>query len=216
MNSTVRFIRTNTRVAPVPFVPEVLLHQGGDAVELWQAMEDAAGTPLSPPFWAFAWLGGQALARYVLDHPAVTAGRAVLDLAAGSGLVAVAAARAGAAAVTANEIDGYALAAVGLNAAANGVAVALVPGDLLDGGVPGDPPADVVLAGDVFYRKPMADRVLPFLARARRRGAEVLVGDPGRAYLPRERLAPVAAYDIPAAAGLEDATVKPVTVWRLR
>jgi predicted nicotinamide N-methyase len=208
-------IRAHTRVAPVPYVPEVRLHQADAAIELWQVMEGWAGGELPPPFWAFAWLGGQALARHLLDHPEVVAGRSVLDLAAGSGLVAIAAARAGAAVVAANEIDEYALRAIALNAELNGVAVRVVPGDLLDRDEPGAV-ADVVLAGDVFYRKPMADRVLPFLARARAAGAEVLVGDPGRAYLPRERLAPVAAHAVPSAADLEDAAVKPVTIWRLR
>jgi predicted nicotinamide N-methyase len=210
-----QFIRAHTRAAAVPYVPEVSLHQAGEAIELWQAMEGTAGDQLPPPFWAFAWLGGQALARYLLDHPEVVAGRAVLDLAAGSGLVAIAAALAGAAEVTANEIDEYAVTAIALNAEANRVAVRVVPGDLLDGHLPAGVRADVVLAGDVFYRKPMADRVLPFLARARRRGAEVLVGDPGRAYLPRERLLPVAGYDVPAAADLEDADVKRVDILRL-
>ena len=207
-------IRAHTAVAPVPFVPEVRLHQAGAAIELWAAMEDWTGGELPPPFWAFAWLGGQALARHLLDHPETVAGRSVLDLAAGSGLVAIAAARAGAAEVTANEIDGYALRAIALNAELNGVAVRPVPGDLLDRDAPGAVP-EVVLAGDVFYRKPMADRVLPFLARARAVGAQVLVGDPGRAYLPRERLEPVAEYLVPSVADLEDAAVKPVTVWRL-
>jgi predicted nicotinamide N-methyase len=208
-------IRSHTRVAPVPYVPEVRLYQADAAIDLWQAMEGWAGGELPPPFWAFAWLGGQALARHLLDHPDVVAGRSVLDLAAGSGLVAIAAARAGAAEVAANEIDEYALRAIALNAALNGVALRVVPGDLLDRDEPGAV-ADVVLAGDVFYRKPMADRVLPFLTRALAAGAEVLVGDPGRAYLPRERLVPVAEHAVPSAADLEDAAVKPVTIWRLR
>jgi predicted nicotinamide N-methyase len=211
-----QFIRAHTRAAAVPYVPEVSLRQAGAAIDLWQAMEGTAGAELPPPFWAFAWLGGQALARHVLDHPRIVAGRAVLDLAAGSGLVAIAAALAGAAEVTANEIDEYAVTAIALNAEANRVAVRVVPGDLLDGDLPDGLRADVVLAGDVFYRKPMADRVLPFLTRARRCGAEVLVGDPGRAYLPTRCLDPVAGYDVPAAADLEDADVKRATVWRLR
>lgn len=205
------FVRAYTSVAGVPFVPEVRLHQARDLIALWQRTEDAAGTQAPPPFWAFAWAGGQALARYLLDHPEVVAGRTVFDLAAGSGLVAIAAALAGAAQVSANEIDEYAVAAIALNASANGVTVRPVPGDLLDG----DVTADVVLAGDVFYRKPMADRVLPFLERARRGGADVLVGDPGRAYLPRARLIRLAGYDVPVVAELEDADVKRVDVWRL-
>jgi len=208
-------IRAHTRVAPVPYVPEVRLHQADAAIDLWQAMEGWEGGELPPPFWAFAWLGGQALARHLLDHPEVVAGRSVLDLAAGSGLVAIAAARAGAVEVTANEIDRYALSAIPLNAEANGVAVGVVAGDLLGGEPPDGVPMDLLLAGDVFYRRPLADRVLPFLARARRRGAEVLVGDPGRAYLPRERLEPVARYEVTVAADLEDAPVKEATIWRL-
>ncbi|HEU5108639.1 MAG TPA: 50S ribosomal protein L11 methyltransferase [Micromonosporaceae bacterium] len=207
-------IRAHTAVAPVPFVPEVRLHQADAAIDLWAAMEGWTGGELPPPFWAFAWLGGQALARHLLDHPATVAGKSVLDLAAGSGLVAIAAARAGAAEVAANEIDEYALRAIALNASLNGVAVTPVPGDLLDRDAPGAVP-DVVLAGDVFYRRPMAERVLPFLARARAAGARVLVGDPGRAYLPRERLVAVAKYAVPSSADLEDAPVKSVTVWCL-
>lgn len=206
------FVRAHTRVAEVPFLPEIRLHQAADVIGLWQATEKRAGMVDSPPpFWAFAWAGGQALARYLLDHPEVAAGRTVLDLAAGSGLVGIAAALACAARVTANEIDAYAVAAITLNAAANRVPVEVVAGDLLDG----RPPAvDVVLAGDVFYRRPMAERVLPFLDRARRAGAEVLVGDPGRAYLPRERFVRVSRYIVPVVADLEDAAVKPVDVWR--
>ncbi|HYN97235.1 MAG TPA: 50S ribosomal protein L11 methyltransferase [Pilimelia sp.] len=215
------FVAAHTRLGPVPFVPEVLLYQAADAIALWETTEAVAGAPLPPPFWAFAWAGGQALARYVLDHPELVAGRTVLDLAAGSGLVAIAAARAGAAAVHANEIDQHALAAIAVNAAANGVPVAVLPGDLLatDAGAGSSAgtgiAADVVLAGDVFYRKPMADAVLPFLRRARRRGADVLVGDPGRAYLPRGAFQRLAAYDVPVVAELEDAAVKRTEVWAL-
>jgi predicted nicotinamide N-methyase len=205
------FVGRHTAVRPVPYVPEVRLHQADDAIALWETLEEIAGAQLPPPFWAFAWAGGQALARYVLDHPETVAGRTVLDLASGSGLVAIAAAAAGAAAVRANEIDPYALVAIDLNAHANGARLDAVAGDLLDG----DPDADVVLAGDVFYRKPMADRVLPFLLRARERGSLVLVGDPGRAYLPRDGFTAVAAYDLPVVASLEDAAVKRTTVWRL-
>jgi predicted nicotinamide N-methyase len=212
VGSETSFVRDNTRVAAVPCVPEVRLHQADDAIGLWQATESAAGGPLPPPFWAFAWAGGQALARYVLDRPTTVAGKVVFDLAAGSGLVAVAAALAGAVEVTANEIDGYAAAAIALNADLNGVPVAIDTGDLLDGA---PPRADVVLAGDVFYRRPMAERVLPFLERARDRGVDVLVGDPGRAYLPRDRFVRVASYDVAVAADLEDAAVKRVDVWRL-
>jgi predicted nicotinamide N-methyase len=161
------FVRANTRLAPVPFLPELVLYQADEPIELWERTE-VAGAEQPPPFWAFAWAGGQALARHVLDDPELVSGRAVLDLATGSGLVAVAAARAGARVVTANDIDPLSLAAAEANAAANGVPVRLVEGDLLETGFPD---ADVILAGDVFYSREMAGRVLPFLRRAAGRGA---------------------------------------------
>src|SRR6202035_4557189 len=164
-------------------------------------------------FWAFPWAGGQALARYLLDHPTCAAGRAVLDLAAGSGLVAIAAAKAGAAAVTASETDPLAFTAIELNCAANGVTLEATVGDVLDGGASG---TDLVLAGDAFYERPMAERLLPYLERARASGAVVLVGDPGRAYLPRDRFEAVASYDVPVSRVMEDADVKRTTAWRLR
>ena len=199
--------------APVPLVPEVVLHQGGGVVALWEQVERATGrTGTAPPFWAYPWAGGQALARHVLDHPGEVAGRRVLDLASGSGLVAVAAALAGAAAVTAAEVDELAVAATGLNAAANSVAVDAVLRDVLAGDGEG---AEVVLAGDVFYERAMAERVLPFLRRAVARGASVLVGDPGRAYLPASGLQQVAVHQVPVVAELEDAATKRTTVWRV-
>jgi len=206
------FVRTHTRVGPPPLVPEIVLHLGDDAIEVWEQTERDAGSERPPPFWAFAWAGGQAVARYLLDHPETVAGRRVLDLAAGCGVVAVCAARAGAATVTANEIDPLAGAAITLNARANGVDVAVVLGDLLDGDH-GD--AETILAGDVFYQQPMTDRVLPFLRRAAAGGALVLVGDPGRAYTPREHLSPLAEYDVPVPASIEDGPVKRTTVWRI-
>jgi predicted nicotinamide N-methyase len=205
------FVLANTRLAPAPFVPEVRLHQADDAIALWERTEEVTGTRLAPPFWAFAWAGGQALARYLLDHPDLVAGRRVLDLAAGGGVVAVAAAKAGAATVVAAEIDPAALTALRLNAAANGVTVTGVLGDVLDG--PAE--ADVVTAGDVFYNREMTARMLGFLARAAAGGALVLVGDPGRAYVPRDRLTEVAVYQVPTTAALENADVKPTTVFAL-
>jgi predicted nicotinamide N-methyase len=201
------------RLAAVPLVPEVRLHLAEDAIVLWARLEAAAGTPQNPPFWASAWAGGQAVARYVLDNPEVVAGRRVLDVAAGSGLVAIAAALAGAASVTANDIDEYALAAVALNAHANGVTIAGNHGDLLDGDGEG---AEVVLAGDVFYSRAMADRVLAFLERAAGRGAHVLVGDPGRAFLPHDRLETVASYAVDVPGALEDAQLERTNVLALR
>jgi predicted nicotinamide N-methyase len=197
----------------VPFVPEVRLHLAEDAIVLWARMEAAAGETLPPPFWASAWAGGQAVARYVLDHPEVVAGRRVLDLAAGSGLVAVAAAMAGAGLVTANDIDPYALAAVRLNALANDVEVDSRRGDLLDGDGDG---AEVVLAGDVFYSRDMSERVLRFLDRVTAGGGVVLVGDPGRAYLPHQRLEVLASYRVPMVGALEDAEIKQTDVLRIK
>jgi predicted nicotinamide N-methyase len=205
------FVRAHTRLAPVPFVPEVLLHQADEPIALWAATE-AAGTEQPPPFWAFAWAGGQALARHVLDDPGLVAGRDVLDLATGSGLVAVAAARAGARPVTANDIDPLSVAAAAANAQANDVEVRLVEGDLLQT----DDRYAVILAGDVFYSREMSARVLPFLRRAAGRGSLVLVGDPGRAYLPTDRMIKRASYDVPVIESLESVPVRHTTVWQVR
>lgn len=205
------FVRANTRLAPVPMLSELVLYQAEEPIALWERTE-AAGAEQPPPFWAFAWAGGQALARHVLDHPDLVSGRAVLDLATGSGLVAVAAARAGARTVTANDIDPLSLAAAEANAAANGVPVRLVEADLLAGGFP---EADVVLAGDVFYSREMAGRVLPFLRRAAGRGALVLVGDPGRAYLPIDGMIHRATYDVPVLESLESVPVRRTSVWQV-
>ncbi|WP_238010964.1 50S ribosomal protein L11 methyltransferase [Dactylosporangium sp. AC04546] len=211
-NDSAVFVTANTRLAKVPLVPEVLLHQADEAIELWQRTEaDHGGAQLPPPFWAFAWAGGQALARHVLDEPGLVAGRRVLDLAAGSGLVAIAAMLAGAAEVTAVEIDPLAVAAIEVNAAANAVRVTPLLADVLDQRVD----ADVVLAGDVFYSRDMTARMLGFLRAAAATGATVLAGDPGRAYLPREQLTLVAAYDVPVPQTLEDTPIKRTTVWRV-
>jgi predicted nicotinamide N-methyase len=207
------FVRLHARLAPVAFVPEVRLHQADDAIGLWELTEGEFRSAQPPPFWAFAWAGGQALARYVTDRPELVAGRRVLDLAAGSGLVAIAAARAGAAAVRAVEIDELAVAAVAVNAEANGVRVDAELGDILDGDAGG---AEVVFAGDVFYSQAMTNRVLRFLLRAARAGAQVLVGDPGRAFLPRDRFDELAVYDVPVPETLESVRVKRTTVWQLR
>jgi predicted nicotinamide N-methyase len=206
------FIRTHLRVEPAPFVPEITLYQAEEPIGLWELTEGEYSSDQPPPFWAFAWAGGQALARYLLDHPAEVAGRAVLDLASGSGLTAIAAARAGAVSVRAVEIDPTAVAAIGLNAAANEVPVEPVLGDVLDDDAG---PFELVLAGDVFYSKVMADRVLTYLRRAARAGADVLVGDPGRAYFPADYFTQVHAYDVPVRFELESTRVKPTTVWRI-
>jgi predicted nicotinamide N-methyase len=208
------FVRAHTAVRTVPLVPEVRLHTGDEVVELWESTEQSAGRAgagLPPPFWAFPWAGGQALARHVLDHPGLVAGRRVFDLAAGSGLVGIAAALAGAAEVVANDVDPLAVVAVALNAGINGVTIAVEPADVLDT----DPAADVVLAGDVFYDRSMAARVLPFLRRAAGRGALVLVGDPQRAHLPRGGLRRVAEHVVPVPATLESVETRLTTVWSL-
>ncbi|BCY14269.1 methyltransferase [Actinoplanes sp. L3-i22] len=203
------FVRAHTVLAPVPFVPEIALRQAEEPIALWEATE-AGGAEQPPPFWAFAWAGGQALARHILDDPDLVAGRSVLDLATGSGLVAVAAARAGAAPVIANDIDPLSLAAAAANAEDNRVAVQTIEGDLLDT----DEKYGVVLAGDVFYSREMAGRVLPFLRRAAGRGSLVLVGDPGRAYLPAG-MVKRATYDVPVIEALESCTIRRTSVWQV-
>lgn len=204
------FVRAHTQVRRPSSVPEVRLHVADDVVALWEAMEAADGGPgAAPPFWAAAWPGGQALARFVLDHPAVVADRAVLDVGSGSGLVALAARLAGARSVLASDVDPFSRTAVGVNAALNGVDGIGVTGDLLDQNPTG---IDVVLAGDVCYDREMTERVLPFLDRARAGGCAVYVGDPGRPYLPHDRLEGVAAYDIPETEG---EGLRRTTVWRL-
>jgi len=206
------FVRTYAQLTPVAAVPEILLHQAAEPIGLWELTEGEFRSEQPPPFWAFAWAGGQALARYLLDHPETVAGLRVLDLASGSGLVAVAAARAGAVQVRAVDIDRMAVAAVGVNAEANKVDVRGELGDILDDDA-GD--AQVVLAGDVFYSQTMANRVLRFLIRAVRGGARVLVGDPERAYLPRGRFTELAGYDIPVSPALESVRTKHSRVWEL-
>lgn len=204
------FLRAHTRLACPALVPEITLHVSGDVVALWEAMETGAvGAGDAPPFWAAAWPGGQALARYLLDVPATVAGRRVLDLGSGSGLVAVAAVRAGAASVTASDVDPYSHTAIGMNAELNGASGIEVVGDLL-GGEP--PDVDVVVAGDVCYDRAMTSRVLPFLWRAWTRGTAVLLGDPGRKYLPADGLAAVAGYDVP---DVDTAQPRWTTVWQL-
>jgi predicted nicotinamide N-methyase len=210
-------IRTSTALTAVTLVPEIRLYQAAEPMAIWQDTEQAAGqTGLNPPFWAFAWAGGQALARYLLDHPEAVAGRRVIDVASGSGLVAIAAALAGAAAVTAYDIDPLAVTAIRVNAAANGVTVPAVCADVLtDQDLPA-PGTGVVLVADAFYERILARQVLAFLDRSQVRGAAVLAGDFGRTYLPRTRLSALASYDVPGLAALEDADVKHTTIWTLR
>jgi predicted nicotinamide N-methyase len=207
-------VRAGTTLGPVTLVPEIRLYQAAEPMGLWQRTEVSAGrSGLDPPFWAFAWAGGQALARYLLDHPGTVRGRTVIDVASGSGLVAIAAARAGAAAVTGYDIDPLAAAAIEVNAAANGVTVQAVCADVLDSGELPVPGTGAVLVADAFYQRELAARVTGFAGRARARGADVLVGDFGRAYLPRDRLTALASYDVPGQDTLEDRAVKRTTVW---
>ena len=203
-------MRSGTSWAAVPFVPEIRLLTAAEPFGLWDLTERDA-----PPFWAFPWAGGQALARYVLDHPEIVCGRRVLDAASGSGLVAIAAAKAGAASVTACDVDPNAVAAIGINAGANdaaAVAARVLDLDLAAGDPSG---AQVVLAADVFYQREFAELALRFLRGAARSGAEVFVADPGRAFLPASALTSIASYEVPVLAVLEDKPVKTVTVYRL-
>lgn len=207
------FIRAQTAIASPPLIPEIRLHLATEITPIWQATEATlAATNLPPPYWAFAWPGGQAIARHLLDHPALAKGRTVLDFAAGSGLVAIAAAMAGAARAVANEIDAVAAEAIALNAALNGVVVETDLRDLLDT----DAAAfDVVLAGDVCYERPMAARATRWLRGLAGRGVEVLLADPGRAYLPREGLVELARYQVATSLELEDREQRETVVYRL-
>jgi predicted nicotinamide N-methyase len=215
--SPLEIIRSSTRLEAVPLVPEIRIHQASEPIQLWEHTERATGRDgLDPPFWAFAWAGGRALARYLLDHPEVVEGRRVLDIASGSGLVAIAAAMAGAEVVTACDIDPLATAAIGVNAGVNGVPVTVLCADILSGDTqPAAPAADLVLAADAFYERELAGKVIRFLRRADARGAAVLAGDFGRTYLPRDRLTAIASYDVPGLRILEGSDVKRTTIWGL-
>ena len=206
------FVAAQTVVSRAPLVPEIALHLASEITPIWQATEAwLAEQNIEPPFWAFAWPGGQALARAVSDQPKLVAGKRVLDFAAGCGIAAIAAAQAGAVMVEAAEIDPLALAAVRLNAALNGVAVATPPGDVV-----GAPCRwDVIFAGDVCYEAPMTTHILPWLRGLVAAGAEVLIADPGRAYLPKAGLAPIARYSVPTTRELEDRESREVTIHRL-
>jgi predicted nicotinamide N-methyase len=211
-----QIIQGGTQLRPVPLVPGIRLHQAGDPVGLWQRTELSSGPAgLDPPFWAFAWAGGLALARYLLDHPEIIRGRHVIDMASGSGLVAIAAAKAGAAAVTAYDIDPVAAVAIRMNAAANGVTVLAICADVLDQDNLPASGTGLVLAADAFYQPDLAGKVMRFAERGRARGAAVLIGDFGRAYLPRDRLTPLASYDVPGQCMLEGSDVKRTTIWAL-
>jgi predicted nicotinamide N-methyase len=205
------FIRSNTAIEVPPLIPEIRLHLATEIVPIWRATEEElADMGVPPPYWAFAWAGGQALARYILDNPETVAGRNVLDFASGSGLAAIAAAMAGAETVTATDIDPYASAAIGLNAALNGVDVTISTGDMI--GTKG--PWDVVVAGDICYERPLADRVTAWLRSLAVEGVTVLLGDPGRTYLPKDGLDWVIRYAVKTTRELEDTDVRNAVVWR--
>lgn len=207
------FIRANTKLMPVALVPEIQLHLAEESLKIWrQTEEQLAKLNVAPPYWAFAWAGGQALARYLLDNPSLVAARRVLDVGAGAGLTAIAAMKAGATHALAADIDALALTAIGLNGAANAVAVETTLADLLAS----PPPAcDLVLVGDLFYERALAERVVAFIQTARALGMDILVGDPRRSYFPKERFRQVAEYNVPVTRELEDAEIKRTAVWRL-
>lgn len=208
-----QFILDNTRPQNPPHTPELTLLLADEITPIWKLTEEAlAEIGLPPPFWAFAWAGGQALARYILDRPQTVAGKTVFDFATGSGLVAIAAMKAGAASVLANDIDVFCEAAVTLNAEANGVAVAFTEANLLDGP---PPDAQVLLAGDICYEKPMAEAVMDWLRRGRAQGSTVLIGDPGRTYFRKDDLVKLAEYQVETTRELEDMAIKRTSVWTL-
>lgn len=207
------FIAANTVIASPPLTPEISLYLATEVTPLWQAtaqtLEDA---DVEPPFWAFAWPGGQALARYILDNPGHVAGKTVIDAASGSGIVAIAAAKAGAASVTANDIDGLAIAAISANALLNSVDLSIMAGDLT-----GNRTSDrwnVILAADVFYERTMATGFAAWLTECATGGAMVMASDPGRAYLPQRGVKEIAAYDVPTSLELEDKQVRRTTIWQ--
>lgn len=207
------FILANTRLQPVSHTPEISLWLADEITPIWRLTEEELGEMgLPPPFWAFAWAGGQALARYLLDHPETVRGRSMLDLASGSGLVGIAAMKTGATHVLCADIDPFCEAAVALNAGANDVVVGFTAANLLDR----EPPAvDLICAGDVFYERPMAERVIAWLKAARDRGVDVLIGDPRRSYFPKGDLVQLAEYEVPTTRELEDQAVKRSGVYRL-
>lgn len=208
------FILANTRLLSPPLVPEIRLHLAEESLPIWRKTEEELGEMgLPPPYWAFAWAGGQALARYVLDNAAQLAGKCVIDIGAGSGLAAIAAAKVGARLVTAADIDALAVTAMGLNADANAVAITATDDDWLNGAAP---PGDIVLVGDLFYERQLAERVMVFVREKAAGGSLVLVGDPRRSYFPADAFTAVAHYEVPVTRELEDAEIKRAAVWQLR
>jgi predicted nicotinamide N-methyase len=206
-----QFILENTSIMAPPHVPEIRLHLADEAHDLWlKTEEELEEIGLPPPFWAFAWAGGQGLARFILDHPEMVRGKRVIDFASGSGLVAIAAMKAGAVSVLAADIDPWSQTAVAMNAALNGVEIAHTGDDIVGQDIAGD----VMLAGDVFYDQTFAAALIPWFTRLAGEGRSVLVGDPGRAYCPKDRLEKLAVYEVPVTRALEDSEVKRTTVWK--
>jgi predicted nicotinamide N-methyase len=203
------FVRANAELMAPPLVPELRLHLATEVVPLWRKTEEELeqmGVP--PPYWAFAWAGGQALARYVLDNPGLVAGKKVLDFGAGSGIVALAAAKAGAASVLAADIDKFSIAAILANAAANGLIIATTSDDVIGS----TESYDVILVGDMCYERPLAERLMAWLKTSK---AEILLGDPGRNYFPKDGLTKLAQYSVATTRELEDREIRETGVWRL-
>lgn len=212
MTTPTEFVRANTQLVSPPLVPEIKLHLATEVLPLWRLTEEELelqGVP--PPYWAFAWAGGQALARYLIDTPELVRGRAVLDFGAGSGLVAIAAMRAGATTALAADIDAFATAATELNAGANGVAAQTTTDDLIGGAIAWD----VLLVGDMCYERPLAERLIAWLKRAVAEGKTVLIGDPGRSYFPKEGLEKLVGYGVAVSRDLEDREIRDTGVYRL-
>ena len=212
MNDPRYFVRANTELLPPPLVPEVRLHLATEVVPLWRKTEEeleAEGIP--PPFWAFAWAGGQALARYVLDHPEIIRGKRVLDFGAGSGLIGIAAMKAGAASVLCADIDTFATAAIELNAAANDTVLSATADDVI--GQAGD--WDIILVGDMCYERPLAERILVWLKARATAGAAVYLGDPKRSYFPASGVVKLQTYNVQTTRELEDREIRETSVYRL-
>ena len=206
------FIRANTALVSPPLVPEIKLHLATEVVPLWQLTEDElAAQGIPPPYWAFAWAGGQALSRYVLDHPEIVNGKSVLDFGSGSGLVAIAASKAGAERVMAADIDDFAQATIKLNAAANGAIVGTTTADLIDS----DGNWRIILVGDMCYERPLAERLLAWLSDRARHGARVLLGDPGRSYFPKDGVQKLETYRVQTMRDLEDREIRETSVYEL-
>ena len=202
------FIRRNTVLMAPPLVPEVLLHLASEIMPIWRRTEEElARDGVPPPYWAFAWAGGQALARYVLDNPHAVSGKSVLDFGSGSGVIAIAAAKAGAGEVLAADVDSFAAEAIALNAEANGIKIRVTTADLL-----GTSGWQTILVGDMCYERPLAQRILAWLRAA---DAEILMGDPGRSYFPRENVVKLASYSIHTTRELEDREIRETGVYRL-